>query len=181
MLFRSAVNTVMMQFFLFFTYFMDGFAFAGEALCGKWNGAGKGNILVSTVKRLFLWTFIVAMAFTCVYILGVVWIADMITDVEAVRQGVGEMKEFVIAIPLVSAWAFILDGIFIGLAATRRMFLTILFATFIFGIIVAAGCIPGEISGNIFLWVSFLSYLFVRGIGLLVQLPRVLCVDVAHK
>ena len=30
-----AVNTLLMQFFIMFSYFMDGFAFAGESLCGK--------------------------------------------------------------------------------------------------------------------------------------------------
>lgn len=168
-----AVNTVMMQFFLFFSYFMDGFAFSGEALCGKWSGAGNNKMLVETVHRLFMWTFGMSLVFSLIYLLGLSDIASLITDVATVREGVNSMGWFVVAIPVVSAWAFVLDGIFIGLAATRRMFVTILIATFVLGIIFATGYLFQEGSRNCFLWLSFLSYLFVRGIGLLVQLPKV--------
>lgn len=169
-----AVNTVMMQFFLFFSYFMDGFAFSGEALCGKWSGARNSRMLKSTVNRLFLWTAGMTIAFSIVYIIGLPGITSLITDVEDVRKGVFGMRWFVIAVPIVSAWAFILDGIYIGLAETRRMFLTILAATFVFCIISIAGYGFQEGSGNCFLWISFLSYLFIRGIGLWVQLPKVM-------
>lgn len=169
-----AINTVMMQFFLFFTYFMDGFAYSGEALCGKWSGQGDRSMLSATIRRLFVWTAVTALLFTATYLIGIDRIVSVITDVQNVRIGVSEMKYFIIAIPAVSAWAFILDGIFIGFASTRRMFLTILVATIIFGVIAFAGISPDSTSSNCFLWVSFLSYLFIRGIGLLVQLPSVM-------
>lgn len=169
-----AANSVMMQFFLFFTYFMDGFAFSGEALVGKWSGSGNHNMLSATIRRLFLWTAITAIGYTLIYLVGIGRIVALLTDVETVRLSVAHMKYYVIAIPLVSAWAFILDGIFIGFASTRRMFVTILIASVTFGIIAIAGVHPGDSSSNSFLWISFLSYLFIRGIGLLVQLPAVM-------
>ncbi len=166
-----AINTVMMQFFMFFTYFMDGFAYAGEALCGKWRGAGERNMLKRTILHLFKWTGYTAVAFTVVYVLWDKSIVSFITDVSDVRTGVWNMRRFLIAIPLVSAWAFILDGIFIGLAATRRMFITILIASVVFGIISFTGFHLGTSETNCYLWIAFLSYLFIRGIGLLIQLP----------
>lgn len=168
-----AVNTVMMQFFLFFTYFMDGFAFSGEALCGKWSGRGDRPMLSATIKRLFLWTAVTALIFTAIYLIGMDGIVALITDIQSVRIGVTAMSYYVIAIPLISAWAFILDGIFIGLASTRRMFLTILIASIVFGVIAYAGTFQNSAASNTFLWISFLSYLFIRGIGLLIQLPSV--------
>ena len=42
-----AANAVMMQFFLLFSYFMDGFAFAGEGLVGKYHGAGDIGMIHS--------------------------------------------------------------------------------------------------------------------------------------
>src|SRR5690606_32474255 len=34
-----AINSMMLQYFFVFSYFMDGFAYAGEALIGKFTGS----------------------------------------------------------------------------------------------------------------------------------------------
>ncbi len=164
-----AINTVMMQFFMFFTYFMDGFAFAGEAMCGKYQGAGEPALLKTTINNLFKWGLGVGLCFAGVYFAGYGEIAGMMTDVENVRNGVEAMRLYVVLIPIVSVWTFILDGIYIGVTATRRMFYTTLAATIVFGGICVAG-INSE--NNSVLWIAFLSYLFVRGAGLYIQLPR---------
>lgn len=49
-----AVNTLLFQFFFIFSYFADGFAYAGEALTGKAFGARNKKLLGITVKYLFL-------------------------------------------------------------------------------------------------------------------------------
>lgn len=48
-----AVNALLMQLFTLFSYFMDGFAYAGEALTGKYIGARNHKALTLTVKHLF--------------------------------------------------------------------------------------------------------------------------------
>lgn len=164
-----AVNTVMMQFFLFFTYFMDGFAFAGEAMCGKYFGSGERLMLKKTIYALFKWGLGVGLCFACVYLFGGKDIVRLMTDLEAVREGVGAMRWVVVMIPVVSVWTFTLDGIYIGLTSTRRMFVTTFAATVVFGMMCVFGL---NVWGNIALWVAFASYLFVRGAGLLLQLPR---------
>lgn len=164
-----AVNTVMMQFFMFFTYFMDGFAFAGEAMCGKYKGAGENELLRQTVKDLFKWGLGMGLCFALVYLVANDGIVGIMTDVYDVRSGVHAMRWFIVLIPVVSVWTFILDGIYIGLTATRRMFLTTLVATLVFGAVCLCGC---DARGNEVLWCAFLSYLFVRGAGLFLQLPR---------
>ncbi len=50
-----AVNTLLMQLFLLFSYMMDGFAFAGEALVGRFVGARNWISLRLCVRRLFMW------------------------------------------------------------------------------------------------------------------------------
>lgn len=50
-----AANAVMMQFFIFFSYFMDGFAFAGEAMVGKYRGAGEPGMVRRSVNTLLEW------------------------------------------------------------------------------------------------------------------------------
>ena len=50
-----AVNTLLMQLFTIFSYFMDGFAYAGEALVGKAIGAVNAGLCRAVVRRLFQW------------------------------------------------------------------------------------------------------------------------------
>ena len=50
-----AVNTLLMQFFILFSYIMDGFAFAGEAICGKSYGASDSHSLNRQIHRLLQW------------------------------------------------------------------------------------------------------------------------------
>lgn len=161
-----AVNAVMMQFFVLFSYFMDGLAFSGEALCGKSAGASDRGGVVRAVKALIGWGIAAAAVFCAVYTLLLPQVAGLLTDVADVRSGVVAMRAFVALIPPVSAAAFLFDGFFIGLTATRRMLLTTFGATAIFFTIIIFG--PGV---NITLWCAFLAYLLVRGLGLAIQLP----------
>lgn len=174
-----AVNTLMLQFFLFFSYFMDGFSFAGEALVGKCSGAGDYISLRSMTHRLLAWSAAMAAVFMLVYFLGSGIITDFITDVEDVRQGVKNMDLFLWILPPIAVWAFIFDGFFIGLTATGRMFATTFAAVAMFAAIIAVGMgtVPFEDSpafGNRILWSAFLSFLAVRGIGLAIQFPSII-------
>lgn len=81
-----AVNTVMMQFFIFFSYFMDGFAFSAEALCGKYAGAGNLAELRRTVKALLVWSAAIAAGFTLIYLLFYNPVVALLTDEKDVRN-----------------------------------------------------------------------------------------------
>ena len=65
-----AVNTLLMQFFILFSYIMDGFAFAGEAICGKSYGASDSHSLNRQIHRLLQWGLALATVFTAGYALG---------------------------------------------------------------------------------------------------------------
>lgn len=163
-----AVNTVMMQFFIFFSYFMDGLAVSGEALCGKSAGQRDASGVMQAVHALNRWGLCAAATATLLY--ATLWpgITALITDVEAVREGVASMSLFLWLIPPVSAAAFLYDGFFVGLTATRRMLVVTAVATGLFFTFIAFG--PKE---NPTLWWGFLAYLLTRGLGLAVQLGRV--------
>lgn len=164
-----AVNAVMMQFFILFSYFMDGLAYAGEAICGHSAGARDVAGIRRGVRALVGWGAGVAVVFCALYTLFLSPLAGLLTDVESVREGVGDMRLFVALIPPVSVAAFLFDGFFIGLTATRRMLVTTLAAASIFFVIIAAG---PRVDAT--LWTGFLAYLLTRGAGLAAQLPRVI-------
>ena len=162
-----AVNVVMMQFFTFFSYFMDGFAFSGEALIGRFTGAGDVPMLRRSVRALLKWTLGVALLFALVYAVGECPVTSLLTDSSNVREGVDAMGVWLWILPLVSAWAFIYDGFFVGTTDTGKMMIATLVASVVFYIVaffrVESGHIVMSVMGNEALWTAFLSYLFMRG------------------
>lgn len=165
-----AANAVMMQFFTFFSFFMDGFAFTGEALTGRYYGAGDRTMFRKSVNALLIWAAGIAGVFTLMYIAGWPYITYLLTDVEAVRTTVAQYHIFVILIPCITVAAFIFDGFFIGITRTGTMLVVTLTAMCAFFIVLMFGHKPGgellDIASNTTLWTGFLLYLFIRGSGL---------------
>jgi len=164
-----AVNAVMMQFFILFSYFMDGLAYSGEALCGRSAGARDREGLMRSVGALTLWGAVAAVVFGLIYLLFLPQAVGLLTDVSEVRAGVVAMRFYVVAIPVLSAAAFLYDGFFIGLTAIRRMLVTTFLSAIFFFAIVWLG--P---KANATLWTAFLGYLLLRGVGLAAQLKHAL-------
>ncbi len=157
-----AVNTLLMQFFTLFSYCMDGFAFAGEALCGKACGSGDHAALRATVRRLLRFGAIVATAFTVIYFVGGEWFLGLLTTDRDIIAAAADYRLWAVAIPAAGFMAFTWDGIFIGITRTRLMLISIAIASAIFFALLWA-LTPAL--GNHGLWIAFLSYLLARGLS----------------
>ena len=116
-----AVNTLLMTLFTLFSYLMDGFAYAGEALSGKYYGAGDKEGLHITVRRLFGFGLIMALMFTAVYVFGGVGFLHLLTSDTSVVTAAKPYLFWAYLIPAAGMAAFVLDGVFIGLTATKGM------------------------------------------------------------
>jgi len=162
-----AVNTLLMQLYLLFSYVMDGFANAGEALSGKYFGAGNQPALRETIRRLFAWGTIMAIAFTLVYALGGSAFLRLLTSDTKVIAASTEYFAWAVAIPLTGMAAFIWDGVAIGITGTRQMLLSSIVGALAF---FALEILLASSYGNHALWLAQLSYLAVRGIVLTVCL-----------
>lgn len=81
-----AVNTLLMQLFTLYSYIMDGFAYAGEALSGKYIGAGDRTSFSTTIRRLFGWGAVMALLFTATYALGGQGFLNLLTDDPSVTE-----------------------------------------------------------------------------------------------
>ena len=156
-----SVNTVMLQLFLFFSYFMDGFAYAGEALGGRFFGARNDSAFHETVRRLFGWALIVTTAFTLLYIVASMDIVRLLTDEPQVRDVARDYIWWIWLVPAAGAAAFIWDGIFVGITATRGMLVSTIVATLSFG---AVYLLTRDRLGNDGLWLAQVVYLAMRGI-----------------
>ena len=156
-----AVNTLLMQLYLFFSYFMDGFAFAGEALGGRYWGARNMEAYHAVVRHLFVWGAAMVVLFTTIYVIGGMPFLRLLTDEPHVVEASREYVWWAYFIPLAGVAAFVWDGIFIGITATRGMLLSACIAAGVF--FVGVTSLMGWM-GNHGLWLSMLLFLAVRGI-----------------
>ena len=155
-----AVNTLLVQLYILFSYFLDGFAFAGEALSGKYYGAHNPEAFLSTVRRVFGWGCLVAIVFTVVYLVGGQWFLGVITNEREVVEAAAGYLPWAIAVPLAGVTAFVWDGIFIGITATRGMLLSSVVASVVFFLLYL---LLRPMWANHALWLAFVIYLVVRG------------------
>ena len=165
-----AINVIVMQFFQFFSFFMDGFAFSGEALVGLRAGEKNYFMLNKCVTRLLQWTLITSLIFSTIYFLATPAMAAALTDSIPVIEGVTELTLWIALIPIVSGWAFIFDGFYIGITDTFKMMISTFFGGIAFFAIIF-GFLNGE---NSYIWIAFLSYLFIRGVYLAAMWPSTL-------
>lgn len=158
-----AVNTLLMQLFMLFSYFMDGFAYAGEAMVGKYIGAKDCQNLKSSIKALFQWGLGMAILFTMIYLLGGKSFLSLLSSDSMVIDVSVSYFYWVVAIPLSGFMAFTWDGIFIGATRTRAMLVSMATAMAIFFTLYFS---LFSSMGNHALWLAFISYLIIRGIVL---------------
>lgn len=156
-----AVNTLLMQLYLLVSYIMDGFANAGEALSGKFYGAGDSDALKTTVRRIFFWGIITAAVFTVTYVTGGKPFLRLLTDEPSVVEASTSYVWWAYLVPFCSVAAFMWDGIFIGLTASRQMLQSMFVAAVTFFVVYF---LATKYLGNHGLWLAFLCYMFVRGV-----------------
>jgi MATE family multidrug resistance protein len=158
-----SVNALLFTFYTLFSYFMDGFAFAAEALCGNFYGGGNREAFSTVVRRLFTWGWAMVGIFTLVYLLGGQPLLHLLTSDTEVLALAPTYFYWVLLIPIAGVGAFIYDGVFIGITATRGMLASSFLAAVFFFAIYFLGTFSG-LAANHLLWGAFIVYLFVRGV-----------------
>lgn len=135
-----AVCSILMKLFMLVSYFVDGFAYAGEALVGKYIGAAKSNPISdspsgrpvsnspsgaseisSIVRLLFLWSLGVGAVFTVLFALLYMPMYRMMTSDVVVLERLTDFVGWLIAMPIVSTLAFMWDGVFTGATAGKQI------------------------------------------------------------
>ncbi len=161
-----AVNTLLMQLFTLFSYMTDGFAYAAEALTGRFIGARDVTSLRRCVKLCINWSIVIAVVFVGAYL---IWWRELLgifvdssqSNATQLINLAGEYIGWIIAIPMACSIPFLLDGIMVGATLTRVMRNAMLLSTALFfGIFY--GLQP--VIGNNALWLAFTSYMVLRGI-----------------
>ena len=157
-----AVNSILMQFFMFFSFLIDGFAHASEALTGKFIGAKDRSSLSKTIKLLFIWGTGISLFFTLVYLLGGNLIFRALTNNPEVIANAKPYFFWVIIIPMVSYTAFLWDGIYIGATAGKQMRNAMLISSLL--VFFPAYFLASKFMGNHGLWFAFILFMIARSI-----------------
>ncbi len=154
-----AANTLLMQFFIIFSYFMDGFAYAGEALGGRYFGAHDRLNFQRVTRCLFAWGGALSVLFFFIYFLSGTSLLHLLTDDSQVINRAQQYLPIIYFIPLISFAAFLFDGLYIGTTATRYMLISMFCASAAFFVLINVCTLS-----NTLLWLAFLVYLGGRGL-----------------
>jgi MATE family multidrug resistance protein len=157
-----AVNTVLLQYLFFFSYLTDGFAYAAEALTGRYIGAKEKSNLKRVIKLLFIWGLGLGIVFTMVYVVAGKNLIYLLTNNREVVQASLPYLVWVGIVPLISFAAFIWDGIYIGATASAAMRNSLLVATFLF--FLPSYYLLRIPFANHGLWMAIIIFMIARGV-----------------
>jgi MATE family multidrug resistance protein len=163
-----AANAVLINFLWIAGYGLDGFANATEALVGEAIGARRVADFRSVLKASSVSAFAVAAALSLVYLVFGRSIIGVFTNQEAIRLLAVQYLPWLVVLPLVAVWSFLLDGVFIG--ATRAGELRDSMVISLLGFLGLAVVLTAHF-GNHGLWCAMLGFMALRAITLALRLP----------
>lgn len=164
-----AVNTILLQFLMLFSYAVDGFAYAAEALSGKYYGAGNYKLLKKSIIYLFRWGAALGALFLIIYLAGGEIILKIFTNNQDILAAAKPYFFWILLVPVITFPAFIWDGVYIGVTASSSMRNAMLVATFL--IFLPAYYLLEVYIGNHALWLAMMLFMVARG-GLLTILAN---------
>ena len=156
-----SANTLLLTLFTITSFTMDGLAYAAEALGGRCCGAHDRAGFSLLVRRLFLWGGLSAALFTLLFALGGCVLLTLLTSDAPVVAEALRYLPWAAVIPLAGVSAFLLDGLFIGLTATRAMLWSSVLSALLF---YAVYLVFTPLMANHALWMALIVYLAMRGL-----------------
>ncbi len=162
-----AINMIILQSFYIFSYFTDGFAYAGEALVGKYIGSNDSDNLKKVIRLLLIWGFSISIPFTIIYAIFPSTFVKIISNSSEILTEIQPYYIYMIIIPVITFAAFIWDGIYIGATASKAIRNTMLISSIL--IFLPAWYILTPLYDNHGLWCSFLCFMIARGIVMTVM------------
>lgn len=158
-----AATAVLMNFYLLAAFALDGLAHAAEAMAGEALGARDRDRFLSIVRLANLQGMIAAAGFALVYLIAGPVFTRLLTDLAEVQALVASLTPLLVALPLCSASAFILDGIYTGATWSRQMRDSMALSCFLVFVPVWYLTQSATIAG---LWLAFLLFNVARGVFL---------------
>lgn len=166
-----SANTLLLQFFTLFSYFMDGFAYAGEALAGRFIGMKQRSLLERLVRQLFIIGVPLTLFTALLYYLLPAPLLHLLSNREDIVASAMEYVFWAALIPPMGFAAFLWDGIFIGGTYAKGLLWSMLWAAALFFLLYYT---LHPYWGVTALWLAFNVYLLTRGAVQTFLFPRFL-------
>ncbi len=158
-----AANALLMNFQWLTAYALDGIANAAEALVGKAIGARDPAGLKRAVRRTLGWSLAFGVLFSLVFWLVGPGIVRLLTNLPEIRATALEYLPWMIALPLISAWSFFYDGVYVGATLSREMRVVMTSTAFL--VFLPVWYVTRDL-GNHGLWLAFTTFMILRGLGM---------------
>ena len=163
-----AANAILLNFFYFASFGLDGIAHATETLAGDAVGRRSRRDLTAIVRAALILGFWIAAGAGLIYWLAGGPLIRLFTSLPDIRDLAQAHLGWVVALPLLSVWCFIFDGVFLGATWTRELRNMMLLSSAVF---VAAAYGFTTLWGSHGLWLSFLLFMALRGATLWIRWP----------
>jgi len=166
---EMAASHVITQYMMLIALGLDGFAHASEALAGAAWGRSDRAQFRRWVYLTGYWSLLASLAYALLFWLLGNNITALLTDIESVRIVAAALLPLVIALPVVSVWCFLFDGVYIGATAATAMMVTMGIAFVIYLFLLEPMTQAWGLHG---LWGAVLVFMAVRGLAQAIWYPR---------
>jgi len=164
-----AANAVLLTLASISAYALDGFAHAAEALVGGAVGRRNRADLSGAVRATMIWGGIVAGANMLLYLAVGGLLIDLLTGIPEVRAIARDYLPWAVAMPIVSIWCYLYDGIFLGATRTHEMRNAAIVTTILY--VALIWWLP-QLWANHGLWLALIAMNALRGLTLAAYYPR---------
>ncbi len=159
----TAVNAILMQFFVLIALGLDGIAYAVEATVGEAAGARSSKGVMRQTQRGLLWSGLFAVGYAVIFWFFGPQIIRLLTDIESLQQAAYAYLGMMTVLPLVAHWCFLYDGVFVGLTQAKAMRDTMIISALL---VYFPVWYVTQSEGNPALWWALLAFLLARGVTL---------------
>lgn len=166
-----AAQSILMNIWLFFAFFIDGYANAGNAIGGRLLGARDYKNLWQLSKKISLYSVIIALILMAICAIFYNEIGQIFNKEVGVLVLFSSVFWIVLLMQPVNAIAFMFDGIFKGLGEAKFLRNLLLGATFL-------GFTPALLISDYFdlklygIWIAFFIWMVIRSSALVIKFRR---------
>ncbi|MGI5309548.1 MATE family efflux transporter DinF [Rheinheimera sp. WS51] len=157
-----AANAVLLSFLMLVSYALDGLAYAAESITGQAIGQRNSNQLIDSLVVLSQWCLILAVMFSLSYAVAGQAFVNLLTSIPEVQAEAAKYVAWMILLPLVASWAYLLDGVFIGATQGKTLRNTMLLALMGFALVF----LLFSHWQNHALWLALCAFMALRSLGL---------------
>ena len=166
-----AINTILLQFVMMASFFLDAYAFSTEAVVGFTIGKKSKKYFLQAVTNSFQLSIATGLIISLIYFFSFQFIINKLTDLESLRYLAFNYFIWVVIIPPVASMCYQFDGIFIGASQTVEMRNAMILSVLIF---ITSSYFLINNFGNHGLWLSLLFFMIIRSITLNYYFNRIL-------